>query len=162
LVERDDPAHSGSVKVCFELEREDDWPPVRTENLWARPVGDGYELENIPWFARGVALGDRVRAERDGEGVLTVREKIAWSGRYTIRLIPTGDGPAREQIQEIVAAFSLLGADCEGGLPGFRIVALNVPPTARLSEIKALLREGEADGRWGWEEGCVDDRWLEL
>jgi hypothetical protein len=152
------------VKVCFELEHEDDdWPPVRTESVWARPVGgDEYELENIPWFARGVAIGDRVRAERNAEAVLTVREMIAWSGRYTIRVIPTGEGSSREQVEDVVAAFTPLGAECEGGLPAFKLVALDIPPTALLAEIKALLREGEAEGRWGWEEGCIDDRWTEL
>jgi hypothetical protein len=152
------------VKLCFELEREDeDWPPVRTENVWARPVGDDeYELDNIPWFARGVAIGDRVRAFRDDDGVLTFRDKVAWSGRYTIRVIPTAEGSSREQIEEVIAAFHPLGAECEGGLPAFKIVALDIPPTARLSEIKALLEQGEAEGRWGWEEGCVDEGWMNL
>jgi hypothetical protein len=157
-------AASQSVKLCFELEREDDdWPPVRTESVWARPVGDDeYELENIPWFARGFAIGDRVRAERDDEGALTARDKVAWSGRYTIRVIPTGTGSSHEQIEDVVAAFEPLGAECEGGLPAFKIVALDIPPTARLVDIKSLLRNGEVEGRWGWEEACVDDRWADL
>jgi hypothetical protein len=157
----DDPA---SVKVCFELEREDDdWPPVRTESVWAQAVGaDEYELKNIPWFAKGFAIGDRVRAERGVDGALIVREQLAWSGRYTIRVIPTGGGSSREQIEGVIAAFSPLGVECEGGLPAFRIVALDIPPTARQAEIKGLLQEGEAEGRWGWEEGCIDDRWAEL
>jgi hypothetical protein len=160
----DPQSDAASVKVCFVLEREDDeWPPVTTENVWARPVGhDEYELDNTPWFAHGIALGDRVRAERDADGVLTVQEKVAWSGRYTIRVIPLGEGPSREQLEDVVAAFSPLGAECEGALPAFKIVALDIPPTARLAEIKALLREGESDGRWAWEEGCIDDRWTDL
>jgi Domain of unknown function (DUF4265) len=164
MAESDAPDAPQSVKLCFELEpEEEDWPPVRTENVWARPVGgDEYELENIPWFVRGVAIGDRVRASRDDDGVLTFRDKIAWSGRYTIRVIPTAEGSSREQIEEVVAAFQPLGAECEGGLPAFKIVALDIPPAARLSEIKTLLEQGEAEGRWEWEEGCVDDQWANL
>jgi Domain of unknown function (DUF4265) len=128
-----------------------------------RPVGDGeYELENVPWFARGVAFGDRIRAEPDTNGALTAREKVAWSGRYTIRVIPLGEGSSRKQLEEIIAAFSPLGAECEGALPSFKLVAVDVPPSARLAEIKDLLREGEAQGRWGWEEGCIDQRWNAL
>ena len=42
------------------------------------------------------------------------------------------------------------------------ILALDVPPTAALAEIKALLRDGEREGRWGWEEGCIDERWISI
>jgi len=149
------------VKVRFVLERGDDWPPVSTEGVWARPVsGEEYELENVPWFARGFACGDRVRARPDDEGVLTVVEQIAWSGRYTIRVIPTADTAAETQIQEVIDMFTPLGVECEGALSAFRIVALDIAPTGPLAEITALLRDGETRGRWGWEEGCVDERWL--
>ncbi len=152
------------VKVCFALEREsDDWPPVGIEGVWARPCGDGeYELDNIPWFARDVACGDRVRAEPGARGELYVSERVAWSGSYTIRVVPFGDGPAVGQLQEIIDEFTHLGAECEGGLPTFKIVALDIPPAARLAEIKALLRRGARDGRWDYEEACIDDRWAAL
>jgi hypothetical protein len=41
-------------------------------------------------------------------------------------------------------------------------VALDVPPTAALAEVKALSVKGEADGRWGYEEGCIDEVWTAL
>jgi hypothetical protein len=103
------------VKLCFPLDQDDDgWPPVRTENVWARPLDcDEYESESVPWFVRGIAFGDRVLARPDGDGVLTYERKLAWSGRYTIRLIPTGEGPAGEQLKTIVADFAPLGATGE-------------------------------------------------
>jgi hypothetical protein len=161
------PPSSGKdsiVKVRFVLDREDEeWPPVRTEGVWARTVGQGeFELASVPWFARGAAFGDRVRAEPDSDGVLTVRDRVAWSGRYTIRVIPLGEGTSGEQVREIIDIFAPLGAECEGALPSFKIVALDIPPTARVAEIKALLRDGEAEGRWGYEEGCIDEHWAAL
>ena len=161
------PLSSGEgsrVKVRFVLDREDEeWPPVGTEGVWARPVGQGeFELDNVPWFARGVAFGDRVRAEPDSNGVLTVRDRVAWSGRYTIRVIPLGEGTSGEQVQEVIDIFTPLGAECEGALPSFKIVALDIPPTARVAEIKALLREGETEDRWEYEEGCIDENWAAL
>jgi Domain of unknown function (DUF4265) len=151
------------VKVCFRLEDADGWPPVESEGVWAKPCGAGeYVLDNAPWFARGVAFGDRVRAEPDQNEVLWVAERVAWSGRYTVRVIPLGDGPAARQLRTIVDAFSPLGAECEGALPAFNLVALDIPPTAQLAEIKALLREGETEGRWAYEEGCIDSRWADL
>jgi hypothetical protein len=155
---------SERVKVRFRLQRDSDgWPPVESEGVWAKPCGGTeYELDNVPWFARSVAFGDRVRAEPDDDGGILVEERRSWSGRYTVRVIPHGDEPAREQLQTIIEAFSVLGAACEGGLPAFKIVALDIPPTARLAEIKSLLVEGEAQGRWGFEEGCIDPHWAAL
>ena len=73
-------------------------------------------MDNAPWFARSVAFGDRVRAEPDDDGVLWVQERLSWSGRYTVRVIPHGDEPAGEQLNAIIEAFSPLGAEYPGGL----------------------------------------------
>jgi Domain of unknown function (DUF4265) len=141
---------SERMKVRFRLQRDlDGWPPVESEGVWAKPCGGAeYELDNVPWFARGFAFGDRVHVEPDQDGVLWVTERLAWSGRYTVRVIPLGDDASEPQLQEIIDAFVPLGADCEGALPSFKIVALDIPPDARLAEIKSVLRRGEADGRW--------------
>ena len=158
VVARDDRS-----KVVFDLDREDDWPPVDREGVWAQPLGEGeYRLDNVPWFALGVAYGDRVLAQPDADGVLRVRERLEWSGRYTIRVIPLGDGRSETQVQDVIDAFAALGVDCEGALPAYKLVALDIPPTARLGAVKALLVEGEATGQWAYEEGCVDDRWRRL
>ena len=158
---RDSADTMDRVKVRFVLEREDeDWPPVGSEGVWARPLsGDQYELDNVPWFARNVAFGDRVRAELDDDGVLVVAERVEWSGRYTVRVIPLGDAPAEDLVGRVIREFAALGASCESALPSFRLVALDIPWDADLSRIKGLLVAGETDGRWGYEEGCVDDRW---
>ncbi len=152
------------VKVLFRLEQDPDgWPPARSEGVWAIERGDSeYELDNIPWFARGVANGDRVRVEPDQNGVLWVSERLSWSGRYTVRVIPLAEAPSEVALQEVIDTFAALGVDCEGALPAFKIVALDIPASADLPEVKALLRRGEADGRWGYEEGCIDDRWTSL
>lgn len=153
----------GGVKVVFDLKRGEDWPPVEREGVWAEALGQGeYRLDNVPWFARNVAYGDRVWAEPDAEGVLKVRERLEWSGRYTIRVIPLGQGRPEAQLQDVIEMFSALGAECEGALPAFKIVALDIPPTASLGEIKALLIEGEAAGRWSYEEGCIGETWSAL
>jgi Domain of unknown function (DUF4265) len=155
---------SEGTKVVFALERDDEaWPPVAAESVWATPLGeDRYRLDNVPWFARGFAYGDVVAAEPDHEGVLRVREQLVWSGRYTVRVIPFGDESAEAQLQAVIEEFASLGAECEGALPSFTLIALDIPPTARVAEIKALLIEGETAGRWGYEEGCIDDRWSAL
>ena len=43
---------------------EDGYPPASGETLWATALGDGtYRIDNIPFFATGVSLGDVVEAE---------------------------------------------------------------------------------------------------
>ena len=53
---------------------EDGYPPAGSERLWALHVGEGrYRLDNIPFFARVLALGDVVSVvpeEGAEEGVL--------------------------------------------------------------------------------------------
>lgn len=156
-----DPGAGDQVKVRFRLDRQDqDWPPVESEGVWATPSGAAeYRLDNVPWFVRGVAFGDLVRATPDEDGVLWVDGPVQWSGRYTIRVIPLGEGTSEDECQAIIDAFQPLGAECEGGLPAFKIVALDIPPTASVAEIKTLLDDGQADGRWAYDEGCIDSRW---
>jgi hypothetical protein len=45
------------------------------------------------------------------------------------------------------------------GIEQFSLVALDVPPDADSAAVKRLLREGEHDGWWEYEEGCIGDAW---
>jgi hypothetical protein len=84
------------VHVIFPLTVDDEgWPPVSAERVWARRVGaTEFRLENAPWFVRGVAEGDIVRAiaATDDEWPSFV-ETLQWSGNCTIRVIPYKQGP---------------------------------------------------------------------
>ncbi len=58
------------VKVVVALEKdEDDYPPADYENLWATPVEEGlFRIDNIPFFAKSIALGDIVSVASDRSG----------------------------------------------------------------------------------------------
>ena len=147
--------------VVFPLNVDDaGWPPVSSERVWAKSVGlELFRLVNVPWFALGVAEGDVVRAvavEADTWPVFV--ETVEWSGNCTLRVIPFRGGPLGGDQQAVLDLFLPLGVTGEGaGI--YPIVALTVPPNSDLTAVKALLREGVADGRWDVEEGCIDDRW---
>ena len=151
------------VRVRFKLAiDEDGWPPVASEGLWAEPLGDGtYRIDNTPWFSRNLAADDVIRAVADDDGVLWATEKVEWSGRLTIRVIPFPEGPLRGDMQAVLDAFEPLGVTGEG-IDQYRIIALDVPPDVDLRAVRDLLVAGAADGRWDYEEGCVSDVWLAL
>ena len=151
------------VKVRFKVQRDDEgWPPVESEGLWAEPLGDDrYRVDNTPWFARNLAADDVVIAHAGSDGVLWATERAEWSGRLTIRVIPFRKGPLNGDRQAVLDAFEPLRVSGEG-IEQYSIVALDVPSDADLASVKRLLREGEADGRWDYEESCVSDAWIEI
>ena len=72
---------SKHVKILFEIEGQDE-----VESVWAIPVEDGYQLDNIPFHAREVALGDVVRVTKEADGALRFDGLVRASGHSTIRL----------------------------------------------------------------------------
>ncbi|AEI64121.1 DUF4265 domain-containing protein [Corallococcus macrosporus] len=139
------------VKVIFELERdEDDYPPADSEGLWARPLGEGlYQLDNVPFFAKGVACEDVVSAEDVG-GELLFQEVVRPSGHATLRLIVHDE----EDVPAVKALLEEHGCAVERShVPG--LISVDVPPTVPLDTLKPLLDEGEDAERWGYEEACL-------
>jgi hypothetical protein len=151
------------VRVCFALEQDvKGWPPVTAERMWATPTSKDnvVVLDNIPFFVRGVACYDVVAVTVDDTGVLWAGKTIKRSGNCTIRVIPYRDGPLQGDRQAVLDAFAPFGVEGEGA-EQYTLVALNVPASADLVAVKRLLREGESDNRWAYEEGCIGDAWAE-
>jgi len=148
------------VKVWFELPRDDHWPSVTSEGLWAVAVGaQAVRLDNTPWLARDVACGDLFRVRRADDGLLWATEKLRWSGRCTIRVVPLPDGALEGSGQRVIDAFAPLGVSGEG-IEQYGMIALDIPSDVDLATVKRLLRAGQDDGRWTYEERCIGDAWL--
>jgi Domain of unknown function (DUF4265) len=141
----------GMVKVIIKLEKdEDDYPPADCESLWAMPVADGlFRIDNIPFFARGIAWGDVVSVSPE-EGALYYKAVVRPSGHSTLRLIIY-------DVEQVPAVLELLSKwECSSErshIPG--LIAVDVPPTVSLPELKQFLEEGESQERWGYEEACL-------
>lgn len=160
----DDDNVSDPVKIRFELRQDDGgWPPAETEGVWAVPMGgDLFRVDNIPWFVRGVAADDVVQAIPDQGGVLWFRQVQQRSGRVVVRVIPRSDGPLAGDRQAVLDAFTGFRVSGEGMSSPVNMVALDIGQDAPIASIKSLLAEGEADGRWYYEEGCVTEQWKRL
>ena len=153
----------GLVHVIFELDVEDGWPPVSAERVWALPLGDErFQLRNVPWFVRGVAEDDVVRAVAPTDSSWPVFiEQLEWSGNLTIRVIPFNAGPLLGSQEEVLKRLTPFGAEGEAA-GDYPIVALTVPVGVQREPIRALLEQGTAEGWWEFEEGCVDEAWLAM
>lgn len=142
---------SEHVKVAFELASSevDGYPPAAVEHIWTTPVGSGrYAVENIPFYAFGVSRGDVVEAE-EVDGSLTFRRVVERSMHSVFRVFVSDE----KETESIRALFAAKGVKSE--LADVPLITLDVPPEADLESIVAMLEEGWASDRWGYEEGNV-------
>jgi hypothetical protein len=109
------------------------------------------ELQNTPFFARGVSYLDIVRAtESDGASAYagTVRE----GGHSTYRIIARDVSDFDQQWQPLgEMGCSYESTTTQRG----HLYAVDVPPAADLSAAYAILEAGEAEGIWIFQEGHV-------
>ncbi|QIY71640.2 DUF4265 domain-containing protein [Streptomyces sp. RLB1-33] len=83
---------------------------------------------------------------------------VRGSGNCSIRLIVLCEGGSGAARQSVINAFRELGVDGEG-FERFRMVALDVPPTADLAKVQRLLNHGVVKEWWHMEKGCVTAEW---
>jgi hypothetical protein len=139
------------VKVVVKLEKDEDgYPPLDYEGLWAIPLGEGlFQIDNIPFFATCIALGDVVSATSE-RGELRYREVVRPSGHSTLRLLIHDE----KEVPAVRELLEKLGCASERShIP--RLISVDVPPAVPLDTLRPLLDEGESQGRWGYEEACV-------
>src|SRR5262245_54061010 len=156
-----DDERPGFMKVRFRLQQDQDgWPPAESEGLWAVPLGgDTYRIDNTPWFARDVAADDVFLAEPDADGRLWDRDRLPWSGNCTIRVVPVRVAPVDGSQQAALELCVRLGAAGDGFGCGLLVVEMTILPVADLAGIKRTLQQGQADGSWAYEEGCISAEW---
>ncbi|MDC3955764.1 DUF4265 domain-containing protein [Polyangium jinanense] len=141
--------HPEHVKILFDVENEDG--TVDLESLWAVPVSNGYRIDNIPFYARGVAYNDIVAATPDEGGMLRSSGLVTASGHSTVRLWFEEEGDVR------VVRDHLRQMGCESELDLPRLVAVDIPPTVPYNDVRKFLDEQEAAGVLEYEEGCLGD-----
>lgn len=139
---------SDRVKVFFTIQS-DDSNETETESLWAIPFDGGYKLDNIPFYANGVALDDVVSVE-EVDGCLCATELLRPSGHSTLRIWFTSNDniePTREHLRKLGCASEI------SDLP--RLIAVDVPPTVEYSDIKRFLDDGVLERKWDYQESCI-------
>lgn len=135
------------VKVLFEVENEDG--TIDIESIWAVPTTHGYRIDNIPFYAKGVAYDDEIIAVPGEDGMLRFIELRSPGGHSTIRLWFANKAdvkPVREALRAM---------DCSSELDLNRLVAVDIPPTVPYARVRAYLEQQEVAGVLEFEEGCI-------
>lgn len=136
------------LKVLF-VQKVDDGYEI--EGLWCTKIGDNYVIDNIPFIAKRVSLGDTIKAEYDSEeNAYYFDDFIEVSGNTTVRVYPLNNS----EIDQIKKVLVDLGCECEIFLER-KIIAVNVPSKITYKPIKDVLDEGENKGKWKYEESCL-------
>lgn len=146
-----EPQDTEQVKIAVTLVKDEDgYPPFDSEDLVSTPVGEGrYRIESIPLFARGIAWGDIVSAVAE-EDELVFQEVVEPSGHSTVRLMVANEA----EVPEVLEHFESKGCT---GLNNFmpKLIALDVPPSLSMDDLKQELDMGYARARWDYEEACL-------
>ncbi|MGH3245757.1 MAG: DUF4265 domain-containing protein [Trebonia sp.] len=151
---------SDRIKVWFRFIPSEGWLPYDKEGLWAdRLSDDTARLVNVPFLQDGVAEGDVARFVTDTEGLHWAVERVERSGNCTVRVVPIPTGPLGPSAQAVHAKLAPYGLGGEVFSREFPLVALTVPASADLPQIKALLAQGQDEGWWQYEVSCLTDAW---
>jgi Domain of unknown function (DUF4265) len=132
-------------------------PEGEVETVWAFDLGQGrYRVDNLPWYAYGVSLGDVIEAAPDPEGQLHMVRVVSKSGNRTLRLV----FPAAElrtawpaEIQDVMDWLIRHGCSYEGA--NRRYQAVNVPPQVDLGAVANFLTN--AGVRWEHADPTYSD-----
>jgi Domain of unknown function (DUF4265) len=139
-----------SVKVAFVQKINED--EFETETIWCERDGENFIIDNIPFIAKRISLGDTIQAEYDeDEKMYYFEDFVKTSGNSTIRIFFYDDS-------EIESTRTWLNkSNCNSEvLPVRSIVAVNIPKITNYLPIKNYLDNGEKNGKWVYEESCLE------
>ena len=130
--------------------------PSDIETLWATPLGaDLYRLENSPFFAYGISWQDVIEAKRHSESdVPEFVRRVRKSGNRTLRVIFENSRLAEPTAQTVLRELQRLGCSYEGMQP--HLVAVNVPPEARIEEVTGYLA-AQPQLQWEYADPTYDE-----
>lgn len=140
---------STQVKMLFEIPS-DDSDSVEIESMWVTPCEKGYMIDNIPFYAKGVAYKD-VMSTKKIDDDLYADKLLSASHHSTVRIWFVNEKLVASARQEL----KTMGCGSEiSDSP--RLVAVDIPPNIEYGLIKKYLDDGELSGKWDYEEACLD------
>jgi hypothetical protein len=126
-----------------------------TETIWCKVDGENFIIDNIPFIAKRISLGDTIKAELDEEdNQYYFDDFVATSGNSTVRIYFYNDNDI-ENVRKW-----LIDKECESEVLQARsIVAINIPKKVNYSLIRDYLEKGEEEKKWTYEESCLEHQY---
>jgi hypothetical protein len=147
------------IKVSFDLDHTD-WHGHPAETLWADPVPamspTAFLLQNSPFFVRGVSYLDVVdTTPSEGDALFDFKRIIKRGGHSTYMLLVEKDEP---RFEEYWSALQALGCSYEGehiklSIGHRQMYSVDVPPSADMNRVIAILKRGQVSSTWMYQEG---------
>ena len=122
-----------------------------TESLWCEKKGKYYIVDNIPFIAKNISLGDTIQVEHDLEdNEYYFEDMIEVSGNTTIRILVYDN-----DIEKIRKWLKKKGCESEVLLER-KIIAVNIPKAVKYLEIKSYLDQGENNKLFTYQESALE------
>jgi len=139
-----------TAKVLFRVPEDDGSSNVET--LWAYDLGgDQYRLDNSPFYAYSVSVGDVVLAPVDPqEGRATFQRVLEKSGNRTVRVILDPPLATGNESDDLVQELLSLGCQYEGANPSYLCIV--IPPESNFSLVCERLTARDIQ----WEHADPD------
>lgn len=121
----------------------------QVESVWATKQGSNYRIDNIPFFAPNIALGDLVSIEED-EGELHFESLVQPSGHSTVQMIIFDEN----KMLLVGSELENLGCTWEGSHIK-NLISIDIPKNIDYGIVKQYLDKGEKENHWSYKEACL-------
>lgn len=129
----------------------DEWHGYASEGLWAELEDEKIaRLQNTPFFANGLANGDRIEIRGIEDPVVV--KLLEDSGHLTYRIV-LSEGSDLEDFGRYWEPLQQLGCRYESADFGYNMFAVDVPPNANLTKVEQCLSVGVVEQFWDFDEG---------
>ncbi|MFC4701530.1 DUF4265 domain-containing protein [Glaciecola siphonariae] len=126
-------------KVVFALEIEDGWPPLGAEGVWCKKIGEHYQLDNIPFFIQGLAVGDLFSACPDPVNKHIFEfEVLKESGHSVISILNNID----LDLEGFLGSVKALGCSFEQ-FKQYSLTVIDAPPDIEIDRLNKLIDQYE-------------------
>jgi hypothetical protein len=118
------------------------------EQLYAWPTGSGFRIDNVPFFAKNIAVGDTVSAIKTDKEWYMFDRVLTRGGHSTFRIwLSERAVPSRDAVMQHIRE---LGGQTELTLE--RLIAIDAPPKNE-PEVWDYLSAGREIGEWDLQVG---------
>src|SRR5258708_6625610 len=123
------------VKLLIEVPS-DNPGEVEIESIWVVPEAGAFRVDNIPFYAKGIAVDDVVSATKRN-GVYYFDRVLVPSGHSTIRILFSDEGIIQDTRND------LRNIGCESEISDIpALVAVDIPPPVSYENLKRYLDKG--------------------